>query len=140
MTEDEIEVVAEALAKAAGMAWCSGYGRTSPQRLVSERYRDRARTAIATIDRLRQNREAPCRQDNAAFEEDGSGDTLPRPPVKLGAMVIYKPHGDRRGYSCRVVKIEGSRAYLQPIIKACTGWISIENLGAVSPEPATSGE
>src|ERR1044071_4203616 len=109
MTEDEIEVVAEALAKAAGMTWCVDRDRASLQKLVSDRYRDRARTAIATIDRLR-TRSAPYLQDNGGSDEDSSGEVVPRPPVRLGATVIYRPHGDRRGYSCRVVKIEGSRA------------------------------
>ena len=30
--------------------------------------------------------------------------------------------------NCRVVEIEGNRAYLAPILRACTEWVSIEHL------------
>jgi hypothetical protein len=56
----------------------------------------------------------------------------PHPPVqediRPGTTVIYRPPGDRRAYSCRVVEIEGNRAYLTPILRACTEWVSIEHL------------
>lgn len=132
MTEDEVEVVAEALARAAGMTWHAGRETATPPRIVLDRYRDRARTAIATVDRLRRARTS-CLQDNAAAGR--MGEAPPDPSVIPGAVVYYSPDGDRRDYACRVVKIEGSRAYLQPIIKACTGWISIERVSAPVPDP-----
>ena len=42
--------------------------------------------------------------------------------------MVYRPPGDQRSYTCRVVTIEGGQAYLEPVIKECTGWVSIENL------------
>ena len=46
MTEDEVEVVAAELAKAGGVAWYPGRER-GPLKHVVNRYRDRARLAIA---------------------------------------------------------------------------------------------
>ena len=51
MSEDEIEAVAAELAKAGGVSWHSGPER-GPLKLVMDRYRDRARLAIATLERL----------------------------------------------------------------------------------------
>ena len=53
MTEEEIEAVAEELAKAGGLSWHPGRTRGPLLRTVSERYRDRARLAIEALDRLR---------------------------------------------------------------------------------------
>jgi hypothetical protein len=40
MTEEEVEVVAEELAKIGGTAWCSGRGRGPHLRVVTSRYRE----------------------------------------------------------------------------------------------------
>jgi hypothetical protein len=69
----------------------------------------------------------PANDFLAPFEE-GDED------LKPGATVIYRPPGDRRAYSCRVVEIEGNRAYLAPILRACTDWVSIEHLMPSSKE------
>ena len=53
VTDEEIEVVAEELAKAGGVSWYPGRTLVAFLRPVSERYRDRARLAIAALDRLR---------------------------------------------------------------------------------------
>jgi hypothetical protein len=53
MTEEEIEAVAEELAKAGGLSWYPGRTRGPLLRTVSERYRDRARLAIEALDRVR---------------------------------------------------------------------------------------
>src|SRR3954465_12730071 len=53
VTDEEIEAVAEELAKAGGTSWYPGRTRGALLRSVSERYRDRARLAIAALDRLR---------------------------------------------------------------------------------------
>src|SRR3954471_2147771 len=73
VTEDEIEVVAEELAKAGGLSWYPGRQHGSLLRVVSDRYRDRARLAIAALDR--------CRMPDAGAASSGSTDTelLPMP-------------------------------------------------------------
>ena len=52
MTDDEVEAVAAELAKAGGVSWHPGQER-GPLKLVIDRYRDRARLAIAALERVR---------------------------------------------------------------------------------------
>jgi hypothetical protein len=134
VTENEIEVVAEELAKAGGLSWYPGRQHGSLLRVVSDRHRDRARLAIAALDR--------CRMPDAGAASSGSTDTelLPMPvreainpdnTIQAGATVVYRPPGERRAYPCRVEKIERGQAYLVPHLRACTGWISIGNASHV---------
>ncbi len=131
MTEDEVEAVAAELAKAGGLSWHSGkeYG---PVKLVMERYRDRARLAIAALERIRagQHNIAPAPDAgeplNASAKADSEavhGDT-----VAAGSLVLYRPPGDQRTYACRVELVEGSRAYLIPELPTCTGWVDLANV------------
>ena len=53
MTEEEIEIVAEELAKIGGVAWYPGRETGTLVRVVCDRYRDRAKVAIAALDRYR---------------------------------------------------------------------------------------
>ncbi len=143
MTEEEIELVAEELAKIGGVAWYPGREKGTLMRVVCDRYRDRARVAIEALDRFRASREA----DSAPSQDNrqAAGPTQGKQPcrsdvdddIRPGATVIYRPPGDRRAYSCRVVEIEGNRAYLAPILRACTDWVSIEHL-VPSPQEASS--
>jgi hypothetical protein len=134
MTEEEIELVAEELAKIGGVAWYPGREKGTLMRVVCDRYRDRARVAIEALDRFRASREADSTpsQDNRQAASPVQGKRPCRSDVdddiRPGATVIYRPPGDRRAYSCRVVEIEGNRAYLAPILRACTDWVSIEHL------------
>lgn len=139
MTEEEVEVVAEELAKVGGIAWYPGRQEDSLMRVVTERYRDRARVAIAALERLHASKLAAIAQDRRMSERGPANDFLASfeegdEDLKPGATVIYRPPGDRRAYSCRVVEIEGNRAYLAPILRACTDWVSIEHLMPSSKE------
>lgn len=134
MTDEEVEVVAEELAKIGGTAWYPGRGNGPLVRVVTDRYRERARAIIAALDSMRGGNRAVVRQD---FQEHtkGSSHTIKASApseacrnIQPGATVIYRPPGDRRTYPCRVVEIRGSQAYLAPIIRTCIGWISIESL------------
>ena len=49
MNEAEVEIVAEELAKLGGTAWYPGRESGPLLRIVHERYRDRARAAIAAL-------------------------------------------------------------------------------------------
>jgi hypothetical protein len=99
-----------------------------------DRYRDRARLAIAALDRVRAAKqvispgplegEQPGPSAQAALEPV-SGDV-----VSEGSLVLYRPPGDKRTYPCRVEKLDGSRAYLVPDIPTCTGWVDLENLSS----------
>ena len=131
MTEEEIEVVAEELAKIGGVTWYPGREKGSLVRVVCDRYRDRAKVAIEALERYRASRQASLAQDN---DQGGSHSTVDRTravahdDIRPGVTVVYRPPGDRRAYPCRVVEIEGNRAYLAPILRACTDWVSIEHL------------
>ena len=131
MTEEEIEVVAEELAKIGGVTWYPGREKGTLMRVVCDRYRDRARAAIEALERHRAVRQASVSQDNEerdALSRPHPDASLCNDDIKPGVTVIYRPPGDRRAYPCRVVEIEGNRAYLAPILRACTDWVSIEHL------------
>jgi len=138
MTEEEIEIVAEELAKIGGVSWYPGRQQGTLMRLVTDRYRDRARIAIEALDRYRASKRASVLQDNGPSKPYTQSQSVGAASheIKPGSTVVYRPPGDRRAYPCRVVEIEGSRAYLAPILRACTDWVSIEYLtpqGEVQP-------
>ena len=128
MTDEEIEVVAEELAKIGGVTWYPGREKGSLLRVVCDRYRDRARVAIEALERCRAVREAALTQDNERARDIAARQFDYNDDIRPGSTVIYRPPGDRRAYPCRVVEIEGNRAYLAPILRACTEWVSIEHL------------
>jgi hypothetical protein len=125
MTEEEIEAVAEELAKIGGVSWYPGRAPGPLLRVVSERYRDRARVAIAALDRLRAGKNTTDSESeiSVAGSEAVSGDQL-----QLGAVVVYRPPGDQRAIPCRVERLEGGRAYLVPCPRPDVGWVSVESL------------
>ncbi len=119
MTEKEVDVVAEELARAGGNAWYPGRSEDPVLRVVTERFRDRARAAIAALDRYRA----------AALAGVGSGEPMPVLPdtagerLRVGATVIYRPAGDRRAYSCIVDQIGDGRIHVVPQIPGGDGWV-----------------
>ena len=133
MIDDEVEAVAAELAKAGGVSWHSGRER-GPLKLVKDRYRDRARLAIAALDRVRAAEQSISR-DTVSLEQFGpiaqaslepvSGDV-----VSAGDLVLYRPPGDKRAYPCRVEKTDGDRVYLVPEIPTCTGWVDLGNVAS----------
>jgi hypothetical protein len=135
MTEEEIEAVAEELAKAGGLSWNPGRTRGPLLRTVSERYRDRARLAIEALDRLRarnQDRNAP---QGPALETPRVKEGPNSPPgngLQAGAIVVYRPPGDRRAIPCRIEKLEEGRAYLVPCPNPDIGWVELDNLQPLS--------
>ena len=130
MTPEEVEIVAEELAKIGGTSWYPGRGQGSIARLVSDRYRDRAKAAIAALDRFRSSRGEPAASPSGPTEDPTIRHPSASSPQELhpGLKIIYRPPNDRRAYSSRVEKLEGSHAYIVPELRICTGWISIEQL------------
>jgi hypothetical protein len=131
MAEDEIEAVAAELAKAGGVSWHSGQER-GPLKLVMDRYRDRARLAIATLDRLRAAKQGTPPGEIRAEQPPTGADSDTEPvlenSVSAGSLVLYRPPGDKRTYPCRVKKVEGNRVYLVPELPTCTGWVDLTTL------------
>jgi hypothetical protein len=133
MTDEEVEAVAAELAKAGGVSWHSGQER-GPLKLVMDRYRNRARLAIATLERVRTARQdispGPGKADQLGLGTQAALEPVSSDVVSEGSLVLYRPPGDKRTYPCRVEKLDGSRAYLVPEIPTCTGWVDLENLSS----------
>jgi hypothetical protein len=133
MTDEEVEALAAELAKAGGVSWHSGQER-GPLKLVMDRYRDRARLAIATLDRFRAAKDGispdPSRVEQLGASAQAALEPVASDVVSEGCLVLYRPPGDKRTYPCRVEKLYGSRAYLVPEIPTCTGWVDLENLSS----------
>lgn len=132
MTEEEIEAVAEELAKIGGVAWYPGRAPGPLLRVVSERYRDRARVAIAALDRLRAGNRAVDPQGQVGG--DSAQESSPGDQLKVGAVVVYRPPGDQRAIPCRVERLEEGRAYLVPCPRPDVGWVSVESLVPVKAD------
>jgi hypothetical protein len=147
VTEDEIEFIAAEMAKAGGTSWYPGRDKGPLVRVVSERYRDRARLVIAALDRYRasQQRGATPQQDIPVANNDseprlrgGSVGYSPEGSIRAGGLIVYRPPGDQRAYPCRVERIENGRAYLVPEIKSCTGWVDLDDLFAPVPKSVST--
>jgi hypothetical protein len=135
MTEEEIEAVAEELAKAGGLSWHPGRTQGPLLRTVSERYRDRARLAIEALDRVRARNQSLNASQGPALDAPTTEDGPNPPPedgLQPGALVVYRPPGDRRAIPCRIEKLEEGRAYLVPYPKPDIGWVALDNLQPLS--------
>ena len=141
MTDEEIDAVAEELAKIGGLSWYPGRTQSPLLRAVSERYRDRARVAIAALDRLRASRGKVGVPQGPALKAPSADDT-PHPPqndLQVGVIVVYRPPGERRAIPCRIEHLEERRAYLVPCPKPDIGWVKLNSLQA-SPSGLSSKE
>jgi hypothetical protein len=131
VTEEEIEAVAHELAKVGGLSWYPGRTKGALLRPVSERYRDRARVAIATLDRLRAQQDgksAPQVVPADGLVHAGQRSAERAEDLQVGSVVVYRPPGEKRAISCRVERLEESRAYLVPCPRSDIGWVSLEDL------------
>ncbi|MFC4173178.1 hypothetical protein ACFOYU_14090 [Microvirga sp. GCM10011540] len=137
MTEEEVEAVAEELAKIGGVSWYPGRTPGPLLRVVSERYKDRARVAIAALERIRASKaEAVPSQGPAAGPAALGADEDPGDRLRVGAIVVYRPPSEKRAIPCRVEKIEDGRAYLVPCQRPDVGWVSIDGLVPLQGEDA----
>ena len=131
MTDDEVEAVAAELAKAGGLSWHNGQER-GPLKLVMNRYRDRARAALAALERVQAAKQALSPDPDELKHPGPNAGAKPGPvsdkEISIGSLVLYHPPGDQRTYACRVQKVHGSRVYLVPEIPACTGWVDLDGL------------
>ncbi|MBB4039658.1 hypothetical protein GGR34_001300 [Microvirga flocculans] len=139
MTEEEIEAVAEELAKAGGTSWYPGRTRGALLRPVSERYRDRARLAIAALDRVRAGMAAAAASSETRPRSTGEPTGEPD-RIQEGATVVYRPPGDQRAVACTVARIEAGRAYLVPLPRPDIGWVSLEGLHPLEEGAAPKDE
>jgi hypothetical protein len=136
MTEEEVELVAQEMAKVGGVSWYPGRTSGGLLRNVSERYRDRARVAIAALDRLRAGKdmsEASVPAGSGEISSKETGSLSPSDKLEVGAVVVYRPPGDQRAISCQVTQIEGGRVYLVPCPRPDVGWVTIDSAAPVVP-------
>ncbi|QRM35498.1 hypothetical protein [Microvirga sp. VF16] len=133
MTDDEVEIVAAELAKAGGVSWHAGHER-GPLKLVMNRYRDRARLALAALERVRAATQAqapdPIEIEQVSQNLQAHLDPGSHEGVTVGSLILYRPPGDKRAYPCRVQKVDGSRVYLVPDVPTCTGWVDLTNVSS----------
>jgi hypothetical protein len=131
MSEEEVECVAEELAKVGGVAWYPGREPNAILRVVSDRYRDRARVAIAALERLRASRQ------QSGVIEFGPGEdpdialraqARTAENIEVGSVVIYRAPGDLRAIACRVTQREGGAVYLVPCERPDVGWVQIDGI------------
>lgn len=136
MTDEEIEAVAEELAKAGGTSWYPGRTRGPLLRSVSERYRDRARLAIAALDRVRAGKDPHAGQEAAedapALEHRPAGSPS---RIQVGDTVVYRAPGDQRAITCRIERLEDGRAYLVPAPRPDIGWVELDSFDPVGEAP-----
>jgi hypothetical protein len=129
MTDEEIEVVAQELAKVGGASWYPGRSPDPLLRAVHQRYLDRARIAIAALDRHRAAQEASSAapavrsEHTTPIERETTDDQL-----QVGSLVVYRPPGDQRAIPCRIEKVEEGRAYLVACLKPDIGWVLLDSL------------
>ncbi|KAB0268155.1 hypothetical protein [Microvirga brassicacearum] len=131
MSEEEVECVAEELAKVGGVAWYPGREPNAILRVVSDRYRDRARVAIAALERLRASRQQSGTIELQSGEDPDFAGIVPMrtaEEIQVGSIVIYRPPGDLRAIACRVTKREGTAVYLVPCERADIGWVEINGI------------
>src|SRR4051812_20430589 len=135
MTEEEIDYVAQEMAKVGGVSWYPGRAPGGLLRNVCERYRDRARVAIAALDRVRAGqRVADIKVINEARENvisESSGD-VPKNRFEVGSIVVYRPPGDQRAIECQVTQIDDGRVYLVPCPRSDVGWVAVDSAAPVA--------
>ncbi len=138
MDEQEVEVVAEELAKAGGVAWHPGRTTGPVLRAVNDRYRDRARLAIAALERWRTRSLGSAELAVHPPKRSTSPKDVPAAlsGLQAGADVIYRPPGDKRAIVCRVEQVEEGRVYLVPLPVPDIGWVDVETLQRSGAEPA----
>jgi hypothetical protein len=134
MTDEEIEVVAEELAKLVRVPWAPCYETSPLIYVVTECHRAEARAILAALDRIRLGRSGSSLQAPRSSEPQGISCQSQSSDVRPGVTVVYRPAGDQRAHPCRIVEIQGDRAYLAPILRTCVGRISIERLQVATEE------
>ncbi|MGO4572351.1 hypothetical protein [Microvirga sp. 2TAF3] len=132
MNDTEVDIVAAELAKIGGTSWYPGRENGPILRVVTERYRDRARAAIAALDRYRATQENSPGSDSPG-EDKSNRDATSAALVgqfKPGMTVVYRPPGDRRAYSCTIEKVTNDFVYLVPKAKNRVGWVPASEMRA----------
>jgi len=135
MTEEEIEAVAQELAKVGGSSWYPGRSEGPILRAVSKRYKDRARVAIAALDRFRAAKHLAGEMLQASGRPSIDGAETANERFQVGSVVVYRPPGDQRAVACRIEQIQADRVYLKPISQPDIGWVYVDSLRPLESAP-----
>jgi hypothetical protein len=98
MTEAEIQVVAEELAKVGGLSWYPGRPSGAFLRAVSEGYREQARVMIAALDHIRASKPQDSIEQeptSASSQSHKLPASVSKDALQVGAVVEYHPPGVR---------------------------------------------
>jgi len=128
MTDDEIQAVAEELAKVGGLSWYPGRPRGTFLRAVSQGYLEQARAVIAALDRMRASTpQVSIDQETPSARSVSHTCPTSDPTDKLtvGAVVEYHPPRDKRALTCRIEELKDGRARLKPLAKPDIGWVTL---------------
>jgi hypothetical protein len=126
LSDEEIELVAELLAKIGGTWYPERTGATP--RAVGSRHRDVAQLIVDAVDRLHATRPSTADDTSSGQSmEDNAPGIIVGDQLHIGATVEYSPPGDKRTFPCRIEKMEDGRAYLVPADREI-GWVSTHTL------------
>jgi hypothetical protein len=142
MTDDEIQIVAEELAKIGGLSWYPGRPSGAFVRAVSEGYLEQARTVITTLDGMRASKpQVSIEQERtpARSQSHEQPTSVPRDKLRVGAVVEYHPPMDKRTITCRIEELDEGHARLEPLAKPDIGWVVLGNR-LRSPARDSTGE
>jgi hypothetical protein len=128
VTDDEIQVVAEELAKVGGLSWYPGRPSEAFLKALTQDYLEHARAAIAALDRMRASRGQISNEPGAPLAEAPSHPG-PKPDtadtLKVGDVVEFHPPGDKRTITCRIEELKEGHARLEPMDKPDIGWVTL---------------
>ena len=127
MTDEEVELIAELLAKVGG-SWFPE--RTRPAlRTINTRHREVARLLIDELDRAKGAKDQAALESNPTPEASG-GDPFnfaSDDQLYVGATVVYRNPGEKRAVTCKIEKMDHGRAYLVPHHREI-GWVPTHTL------------
>lgn len=121
MTEQEVEAVAELLAKVGSSYYPE---RTKPTlRTINNKHREVAQLVLQALERVRGRGESA----DGRSDESGSFNFADADLLYVGAAVVYRPPGEKRAITCLIEKMERGRAYLVPASQEI-GWVPTHTL------------
>lgn len=132
MTEEEIKVVAEVLAKVGGN-WYPDRAQSAPKP-IAERQREVARLIVAAVERTRAAHRSAAETGSASERplDVQPANGAENAALQVGESVVYRPPGDKRTQACRIEKLEGDQAYVVPELREI-GWVSTHSLLPLNP-------
>ena len=129
MAEDQIEIVADLLARIGG-SWYPDRTR-SALRVVSDRHREVARLVFEALGRATETTQEE--QTAAGCGAAATGFNFAKDDqLYVGATVIYRPVREKRALTCKIEKLDRGRAFLVPVDQE-VGWVPMRTIRPLTP-------